>query len=303
MDSLNLTLGPLLVGWAIGAFFQGVLTLQVYNYFENFPEDSKIIKCLVATTWVIDLVDLALVGSLVYKYLITDWGNLPALAFTTKETDLHITFDGLSSFLCQMFFIRRIWVLSKRNRALTGFLAVGSLAALAIGIAFTVKLFGSPFLAENHTPSAAAEFIAILSLDVGVDVIIGVLICYYLYSGSTGFKQTKSLISRIVQYTYLLMPSSNVFAAFHLNLGRMYTNALLASLNARTKLRSFNDDSDFFEAHVRNTDFPMPGIGSKLIGRISTTGGKRTLETDSFQLSKLQTTDIRDLDELHPPEV
>lgn len=126
--------------------FQGVLTLQVYNYFENFPEDSKIIKCLVCLTFgqtcllsslidhhleigryylvrcfgcpsttplnilefrVIDLVDLALVGSLVYKYLITDWGNLPALAFTTKETDLHITFDGLSSFLCQMFFIRR----------------------------------------------------------------------------------------------------------------------------------------------------------------------------------------------------
>jgi len=42
-----------------------------------------------------------------YHYLVTNWGFAPALMNSTWELDLQLTFIGLSSFVCQLFFLNR----------------------------------------------------------------------------------------------------------------------------------------------------------------------------------------------------
>ncbi|KAJ7018685.1 hypothetical protein C8F04DRAFT_1325702 [Mycena alexandri] len=101
-----------------------------------------------------------------------------------------------------------------------------------------------------------------------VDVAIAVILVWYLQQGKTSFDRTSFVVARVVQYTVatglatsLLAVASlialtaralterrtsgawtNLLQAMHFSLGRMYTNALLATLNSRRNLRKVLDD-------------------------------------------------------------
>jgi hypothetical protein len=56
---------------------------------------------------ILDTVHLIVVCQSVYHYLVTDWGFLPALNVATWELVIHIFLIGLSSIVCQVFFLHR----------------------------------------------------------------------------------------------------------------------------------------------------------------------------------------------------
>ncbi|KAJ7279955.1 hypothetical protein C8J57DRAFT_1220484 [Mycena rebaudengoi] len=111
-ETMDTTYGAMLIGVLFATFFQGVLTLQAYIYFESFPNDPIKLKTLVATVWVLDVAHLVLISQSCYYYLISSWGNDAALLFSTKPLDLHLVFVGLATGL--------IWTFSKKNWLLTG---------------------------------------------------------------------------------------------------------------------------------------------------------------------------------------
>ena len=122
-----------------------MLTVQAYNYFENFPKDpiwNKIIvssffgihskrdfdgcdysgscrlvwtepnefdahETLILLNRCMDSFHLGLICQAVHHYLVTNWGYAPALATSTWELNLQLTFIGISSFICQLFFLNR----------------------------------------------------------------------------------------------------------------------------------------------------------------------------------------------------
>ncbi|KIJ32371.1 hypothetical protein M422DRAFT_265869 [Sphaerobolus stellatus SS14] len=51
--NLNPIYGAIYIGIMFATFFQGVLTLQAYIYYESFPKDPIKIKLLVALAWYI----------------------------------------------------------------------------------------------------------------------------------------------------------------------------------------------------------------------------------------------------------
>ncbi|KAJ7046049.1 hypothetical protein C8F04DRAFT_1322562 [Mycena alexandri] len=232
-------------------FFQGVLTVQAYLYFENFPEDRRRVKLLVATVWILDAIHLVLICQACYHYLITSWGNDAALLISTKELDLHLIFVGLAMLVCQGFFIYRILSLSN-NWWLTTVLSAACLIAFALEVAISAQILqvSSVTYFNEHT----GEVVALFAMGGAVDFAITLVLVFYLQQGKTQFDLTNFVLARVIHYsvatglvtsvlavacliTYLVLPHTFIFIAMHFSLGRLYTNALLATLNSRRILR------------------------------------------------------------------
>jgi len=251
-SALDSTYGAMLIGVFFAAFFQGLLTVQSYNYFENFKEDPAMNKIIVAVVWVLDSMHLGFICQSAYHYLVTNWGFKPALMYSTWELDIQLTFIGLSCFVCQLFFLNRIWFFCRKNYFVVGFILAICITTLVLDIMVTVRIMTNKSVEEFG--KGKAEIIAVFTTGAAADMLIAGLLCHYLRRDDSAFEPTKSVIATVIQYavatgilTSALALSSIVayftnqhgfyFIAIHFNLGRMYTNALLATLNARGKMR------------------------------------------------------------------
>lgn len=260
LPNLSLTYGSLFTGVVIAACFQGILTLQTYVYYETFPEDSIYLKLLVGVVWCVDLIHLVFVGQATYHYLVSNWGNVAILGFSTWTFDSHLVMLGLATILCQSFFIRRIWIFSNRNIALLIFLITICSAVFIVALYCTVK--DIQVLEVEEFVVLKPEVTALFTIGAASDVIIALLLCYYLrkQNNSSTFARTHSIIAVLIRYTvttglatsalavaclisYFATPGSFIFIAMHFSLGRMYTNSLLATLNSRRGLREITESS------------------------------------------------------------
>jgi len=115
----------------------------------------------------------------------------------------------------------------------------------------------------------APEVTSLFSIGAASDVLIALLLCFYLRRGNSGFDKTNSIISHLVRYTvttglatsmlavaclvaYFVRPNTFIFIALHFSLGRMYTNSLLATLNSRRTLRISTSDHTSIARPVGN---------------------------------------------------
>jgi len=90
---------------------------------------------------------------------------------------------------------------------------------------------------------------------VVADAIIASALCILLAKSRTGFRQTDSLVNILMVYTvntglltsivaaislilYTVTPHNYIFLALYFNMSKLYLNALLATLNARSNLRN-----------------------------------------------------------------
>jgi len=230
-----------------------MLTVQAYVYYESFPNDSLKLKSLVALVWTLDLAHLVLICNGMYTNLITNWGNDAALVTTMEAFNIHILFIGAAAILCQGFFIHRVYVFSKKNWLLAGLLALAVVVDFGLDIWLTVRITRDRSVAVYD--AIGPIVIPMLSIGAGVDLIIAMLMVYYLHQGRTGFAQTDFVVTKIIQYAvstslatsllalgsvtaYAINPNNFAYIAMPSSLGRMYTNALLVTLNSRRQLRS-----------------------------------------------------------------
>ncbi|KAJ7915399.1 hypothetical protein B0H13DRAFT_2270386 [Mycena leptocephala] len=295
MDPPNIesTYGALLIGVFISIFFQGVLSVQAYIYYENFREDSLKMKALVAIVWTLDFVQLVLICQTMYYYLVRNWGNQAVLLETTTELDLHLVFLTGASIICQGFFLRRVWKFSK-NKILTGILAAACLATGIIDVVMAVQTIHNKSIATILSHTFSGEVIGVFAVGAAVDLLIAVILVWYLQRELTMFDRINSLVARLIQYTiatglitsllalgcliaYVASPNSLIFLGMHFSLGRMYTNALLATLNSRKVLRAHLSPSNIEwsgvsaatrsapefapQSEIATQDFAMKAIG------------------------------------------
>ncbi|KAJ7195334.1 hypothetical protein GGX14DRAFT_677098 [Mycena pura] len=238
------TYGTMLIGTYFAIFFQGMLTVQAYVYYESFPNDPMRLKSLVALVWTIDLAHLILICNGMYIALVTNWGNFETLGTTIESFNIHILVSGAATVLCQGFFIYRVYVFSKKNWLLSGLLALAVLVDLGLDIWLTIRITRDRCFAVLDTIGPIA--IPMLSIGAGVDLAIAILMVYYLEHGRTGFAQTDFVVTKIIQYAvstslvtsllalgsvtaYAINPNNFAYIALGSSLGRMYTNALLAT--------------------------------------------------------------------------
>ncbi|KAF7349889.1 ANK-REP-REGION domain-containing protein [Mycena venus] len=248
------TYGALLIGVYFAIFFQGILTVQAYIYYDSFPDDSRGMKVLVAIVWLFDFVHLVLICQTEYHYLVTNWGNQQALLETTIPLDLHLILLTLASLTCQAFFLNRVWKFS-RNLFMTAFLGAACLSTGIIDIVIATQTVRGKSVETILSHIFQAEVIAVFTVGAAADMAIAMILVWYLRREMSSFERIKSLVTRLIQYTiatglvtsllalgclvaYVLSLDSLIFLAMHFSLGRMYTNALLATLNSRRTMRA-----------------------------------------------------------------
>ncbi|PPR00401.1 hypothetical protein CVT24_004479 [Panaeolus cyanescens] len=255
---LDPTYGALLVGVVIAGLFQGMLMVQAYNYFENFPKDRMKNKIVVALVLILDTAHLVLICMAAYSSLVTNWGFIPSLGFAPLTLNMHVIFTALSCLVAQLFFLERIWVFSRRNKWITGLLIILAIAPVVVEIHITSLIVVDTSYTEYDAHSH--ETMSLFVLTAIADIAIATVTCYYLQREKTSFESTRSVVSKALHIIvatglatsliaigslilYIAIKDTFYFVALHFQLGRTYTNALLLTLNTRRQMRQMLGDT------------------------------------------------------------
>ncbi|KAF9061588.1 hypothetical protein BDP27DRAFT_1369546 [Rhodocollybia butyracea] len=236
VPDLHSTYGAMLIGVFFAIFLQGVLTLQTVIYYDSYPKDRILTK----------LVQL---------------GISTCIIGVNLELDVNVTFIGLSTFVCQLFFLRRIWIFSRKR--MKNIIMVGLLGALcAVTLIVDVVAMVEALKQRSVTISGGSKkvtkvLVAFISGAVGV--------------ATKGMQSQQALLPAYwVSSRLLLFVISKLFdfklgmllgaKGMHFCLGRLYTNALLATLNSRSKLRASLDETlDVTSTNLRFDSSPRRG--------------------------------------------
>ncbi|KAF8970189.1 hypothetical protein BDZ97DRAFT_130065 [Flammula alnicola] len=196
---------PLLSSLQIGSLItwglQGVLCVQVYNYYLSFPKDPLHMKVLVYGSLILELVQTLMVTHDAYEVFAKGFGDITGL------NDLHLLWftlpilGGVVGLLCHLTFAYRICLLSE-SRITGGVIAALALCASVSAFAFGGKLFAAGILSElvktKHIYLTCGMWNGSGAL---CDVMIASFMTYYLSRNHTGFRNTDYLITRIIRLT------------------------------------------------------------------------------------------------------
>ncbi|KAH9920027.1 uncharacterized protein BXZ73DRAFT_104842 [Epithele typhae] len=255
------TLGAALLGNTFAAALYGMSTLQMYMYFGEGNMDGFGLKGLMVALWLLDTAHIAFTTHAVYDYAVTNYGNPAALASLTWSIAAQLLATSASDMIVRGIFCYRIWILSQRNWIiLTGTVSSSLLATARFN---STHSFSAETYEKLHESGWLIE--ADLAVTLFTDLILAVAQCYLLYTRNGEFKKVQSAIQGIMLYiistgifttlitlgcliAYVLRPTTLIFVAFYFSMGKLLLNTLLASLNARRRLREkMNDTSIAFQ--------------------------------------------------------
>ncbi|TFK43284.1 hypothetical protein BDQ12DRAFT_171820 [Crucibulum laeve] len=253
------TMGAAYIGVLCAGMLYGVSCVQTWFYFNRYPKDVWYIKVLVTATWAFDTVHQILISHTVYRYVITNYNNPEILSRMVWSILLEVLFNGFIGLLVQGFLTLRVWRLSNKNIPLTVTVAAVVLAEFGCSVAFAIQSM------QLHTWIELGKLkglsMTVNALGVVADVLIVAALFFFLHRSRTGFKKSDTMISRLILFTVstglltticaiaslvsiLIWGKTLIYVAFYFSLGRLYSNSLLATLNARRAIRGLGEDSD-----------------------------------------------------------
>ncbi|KAK7042080.1 hypothetical protein R3P38DRAFT_2888445 [Favolaschia claudopus] len=263
---LNNTMGSMLLGVIFSAILYGISVLQCMFYYTRYERDPMYLKFLVASTLFLDTLHLSFVVHTVYHYLISNYYENDALQAMVWSVSLEALPTGVTAGLVQSFYAHRIWRMSHGNYFSTGFVLFLILATSACGTAWVIMALQCRTYQDLLRISPLT--ITINALSTAADVFITMILCFMLHRSNPASLETESMVNRLILFTIntglltslcavaalvslIISPRTLIYASFYFCIGRLYSNALLASLNARSVIRGrINDvDSNF---HIKS---------------------------------------------------
>ncbi|KAJ7445335.1 hypothetical protein FB451DRAFT_1293124 [Mycena latifolia] len=260
MTVIDGTLGPLESGTIVGTFLFGILTLQAFNYYRQFPEDSIRVKITVVVIWLLELGLTICSLHSVYWITVTSYGGFFLAFILQPPRTLLVTlfFSAAINSSVQVFFGNRIRVLSGRLHIFFLCITVAILRFIChMALMATIWRSNTGFLIIE----SKAHWIAIVDmalLPVG-DGLIAVSMCYYLWNmRESQFRHTRKVVDTLMLWTVETTVVTSVaavlqlilfltrtdlsFLAFYLIEPKLFSNSMLAVLNGRTRFRSAEDN-------------------------------------------------------------
>jgi len=249
--ALDQTYGVTFLGVIFSAELHGVALVQAWYYFTH-QSDTWPLKLFVACVVAFDTIHQALIVHAVYIYLITNFGNAPQLLLIVWSMVVEVLFNGLTALFVQAFLILRIWRLSKGNILLTGSAGALCVGNFACVIAYVAKALPMTTYAELTTIKGLS--LAINITGAATDVLIAAILCFLLLGSRTGFSRSDSMINKLVLFfvntglitsvfaiasliSITTAPDAFIYILFFFCMGRLYSNSLLAVLNARKSIK------------------------------------------------------------------
>ncbi|KAF8885055.1 hypothetical protein CPB84DRAFT_1816875 [Gymnopilus junonius] len=226
-----------------------VSIVQAWYYFLH-QQDPWSLKALVSAVMAFDTVHQILITHTVYTYTVTNWGMKMNLGLLSGGSMLvgFLHFQGLTAFLVQSFLTMRVW------------------------------RFRLHF--KTYAQLAEIKYLSILvnALAAAGDVFIAAALCTLLHLSRTGFQRSDTMINKLILFavntgfltslcavasliSIIVAGNTFLYIAFFFCIGRLYTNSLLATLNARKMIRgageAIHTTSDNYSLSLR--EFPKNG--------------------------------------------
>ncbi|KAK0430846.1 hypothetical protein EV421DRAFT_2090548 [Armillaria borealis] len=221
----------------------GMIFVQYYMYFIKYQRRDKLwIRIFVYALLLVNVGGTVLYMVDMYMALILNFGN-------AARSTWHSALTAIMAGAVQLFFAWRVKVLTSSWISASS-VCFTALLAVAGGIATAAEANAQQAVTDFQTFKITV-IIWLVSSCVCDFLITGALV-WYLYRGhKTGFEQSDELMDRIIRLTvqtglitsicamldlitFLAIASPNVHIIFTGMLGKLYTNALMSSLNARS---------------------------------------------------------------------
>ncbi|KAH9001846.1 hypothetical protein EDB86DRAFT_3074616 [Lactarius hatsudake] len=213
---------PLLLGSVWNWTLYGVLITQFYVYTYNFPNDDKRLKFLAYGIFLLETVQSGLALADLYYWFASGFGDIRHLASPHLSVWDGPLLGGVVSLTVQFFFVYRIWVLSSRESwwlclLISLIWLIGSVLAdglIAISMLYHLekrRTDGGGFF-SNHAMSR------IVRLTVETNLLT-------------------TAVTIIALVLVVVKPDKDWYTCPTAIMGKLYSNALLASLNNRIAIR------------------------------------------------------------------
>ncbi|KAH9963521.1 hypothetical protein BC827DRAFT_1192271 [Russula dissimulans] len=245
------TYGASFIGLLISVALFGMTIIQGWIYFFR-KKDPISLKVFVAILIALDTLHTVLCIYGVYWYLILNFGNVESLDINMWAANLQPEIIILVGYLVQIFYARRVYIISRNIIIPILVVALGALA-LSMGLLFTVK----SFFVDRYSHYNSLVWIAVVgqSATALADILIAGSMCWYLYHKKTGIARTDSIIMTLMTYSinsglltsilatvtvifFVIVPTTSlIWQAIFWTSGKCYVNSLLAMLNSRDYLR------------------------------------------------------------------
>jgi len=295
--NIDNTIGAAFIGWGVSSLIFGILCIQVYTYYQRYPNDSTAYKLLVAGLWILEAVHQAFVGHCVYFYDVSHYGDV--LVFLEKPAwtlSVQVILGALAGAIVKGCFGLRVWKFSKHNYFITATIMLMALGQLAFAFVFTIKSFHLRLSQASDLKGIATSSLA---LGTATDILTAGSLSYFLHKMRTGYAQSDSLINRLILYSvnngfitsacsitvlilYNLMPNNFIFMGFYFVLSKLYANSCLATLNTRRFVRGKGTDRE--ETNTGPTFLMVGSPFSRSQNRNNEDFQRKSKNTDQGQL-------------------
>ncbi|KAF8065018.1 hypothetical protein FPV67DRAFT_1671310 [Lyophyllum atratum] len=255
-DNITAITAPQIIGTLFNWALYGVLSVQVYVYYLNFPEDKLTSKCLVYGTYIFEMVQTALSAADLYYWFSSGYGNMIALG-DTFISPLDTPFlCGIIAAVVQCFFAYRIWTLKRSYWWLVVLIVLTAMlqTAGAFGTAFRAfKL--KKFSRFHENVLFPASFHVWLLGDAVSDILIaGTMVWIFHKSQKQEYQHANKILAKLIRLIvetntltasmallsfilYAGFPGEDFFICTTLIMGKLYSNTLLVTFNNRIALR------------------------------------------------------------------
>ncbi|KAF7377109.1 hypothetical protein MSAN_00129900 [Mycena sanguinolenta] len=264
-----------LLGYLLNWALFGALTLQLYLYYQAFPNDVLFNKCLVYTLCAIELVQTPLMTYDAFSAFAYGFGDLSALTSLGLEWVALPIMSGLVSLIGQSFYAYRVHVLSK-SWWLPAFI-------IAVALISSVGAFvhGADSHCEHGLRLVSPGNIQICQLwllgSALSDITSTTCLAYYLSKNNIGFHSTRAWFHRLIRLTIQTGSLTALMALVHLTLffafpgkpyfftaaavqSKLYANTVLAVLNSRLQI-------------VGGRGYTVPSVGIEITMNEQRSGG------------------------------
>ncbi|KAF7364623.1 O-methylsterigmatocystin oxidoreductase [Mycena venus] len=114
MSGLDSTLGTIELGAIFSTLLFGIISVQAFDYYRDYPNDSRTLKAMVGLIWLLELGHMILVWHATYCLTITFFGNKESINSPPRTLYLTQVFSSLVTLIVRFFFANRIRVFSTR---------------------------------------------------------------------------------------------------------------------------------------------------------------------------------------------
>ncbi|KAH9981550.1 hypothetical protein BJV74DRAFT_82633 [Russula compacta] len=251
---IGTTYGATFIGLILSAVLYGVTMVQSFLYFCSDhcrQKDRMSMKGFIAALLILDTVHTAFCIRALYWYLIQHFGDINNLNVDMWAMEGQIDLNSSLAFIIQLFYARRLHLLSKRT-VCPAIIVVVATVSYASSYVYTFR----EHVLKLYSRESSLKWVTCVGMGTStfVDILITVSMCWCLYQKRTGFTRTDSILVTLMIFSvntglltsilasaslisYVVSPSPLLSKAIYLPLGKCYVNSLLAFLNNRGLIR------------------------------------------------------------------